>query len=161
MPFELSTIPTTVTAMLLELIAILFTTVFTGICLYVAIVEHPARLATDTTAALAQWRPSYRRAAALQIVLAAGAVLTALAAFAVGHSVWVLIGGLVLALVTPFTLIVIMPTNKQLLDPSRQANTPGTQSLLNQWGQLHLVRTAISVAALAILLAHFAVATRP
>lgn len=146
--------------MSLELIAILFTTVFTGICLYVAIVEHPARLATDTSAALAQWRPSYRRAAAMQIVLAIGGVLTAVAAFAVGRSVWVLIGGLVLALVTPFTLIVIMPTNKQLLDPSRQGSTPGTQTLLDKWGQLHLVRTAISVAALTILLSHFVTSAR-
>ncbi len=139
-----------------ELVALLFMTQFTGICLYVAIVEHPARLATDTAAALAQWRPSYRRAAAFQIVLAIGGVLSALAAFFAGRGYAVLIAGLVLALVTPFTLIVIMPTNKQLLDPARQASTPGTQGLLDHWGNLHLMRTGIAVTALTILVAHFA-----
>jgi Domain of unknown function (DUF1772) len=140
----------------LELVALLFTTAFASICVYVAIVEHPARLATDTAAALAQWRPSYRRAAALQIVLAIGGVLSAIGAFVAGQGYPVLIAGLVLALVTPFTLIVIMPTNKQLLDPRRHGSTPGTQALLKTWGSLHLVRTAIGLVALAILVAHFA-----
>jgi Domain of unknown function (DUF1772) len=142
--------------MAFELVALLFTTMFAGICVYVAVVEHPARLATDTATALAQWRPSYRRAAALQIVLATGGVLSAIGAFAAGQGYPVLIAGLVLLLVTPFTLIVIMPTNKQLLDPRRQGSTPGTQGLLDTWGSLHLVRTGIGLIALAILVAHFA-----
>jgi hypothetical protein len=143
----------------LELLALLFTTAFAAICVYVAVVEHPARLATDTSAALAQWRPSYHRAAAMQIVLAVGGVLSAVGAFALGQGYAVLVAGLVLALVTPFTLIVIMPTNKQLLDPRRHGSTPGTEGLLKTWGSLHLVRTAISLIALAILVVDFAKAT--
>lgn len=141
--------------MLLELTALLFTTAFAAIALYISVGEHPARLAADTAAALAQWRPSYRRAAVIQVALAVGGVTSAIAAFVVGRSAWVLIGGLVLALVVPFTLIVIMATNKQLQDPRRDGNTPGTRHLLERWGQLHWIRTGISLIALAILVAHF------
>jgi hypothetical protein len=141
--------------MVLELLALLFTTAFAAIAAYISVVEHPARLAGDTGAALAQWRPSYRRAAVIQVALALGGVVTAIAAYVTERSVVVLAGGLVLATVVPFTLIVIMGTNKQLLDVRRDGNTPGTRHLLEQWGRLHRVRTATSLIALAILAAHF------
>jgi hypothetical protein len=141
--------------MVLELLALLFTTAFAAIAVYIAVVEHPARLAGETGAALAQWRPSYKRAAILQVALAGGGVGSAIAAYGARRSMWVLIGGLVLALVVPFTLVVIMSTNKQLQDPRRDGNTPGTRHLLERWGRLHSVRTGISLVALTILVLHF------
>jgi hypothetical protein len=141
--------------MVLELLAILFTTGFVAIALYIAVVEHPARLAGETGAALAQWRPSYRRAAVIQVALAGGGVGSAIAAYAGGRGLPVLLGGLALATVVPFTLIVIMGTNKQLQDRRRDGSTPGTRHLLEQWGRLHWVRTAMSLIALAILVVHF------
>ena len=141
--------------MVLELLELLFATAFTAIALYVAVVEPPARLASDTAAALAQWRPSYKRAAVVQVILAAGGVISAIAAFVAGRGASVLIGGVAFALVVPFTLVVIMATNKQLLDRRRDASTPGTRHLLERWGQLHWIRTAISLIALAILAEHF------
>ncbi|MDQ3998310.1 MAG: DUF1772 domain-containing protein [Gemmatimonadota bacterium] len=141
--------------MVLELLAILFTTAFAVVALYISVVEHPARLAGETGAALAQWRPSYRRAAVMQVAFALGGVVSAVASFVAGRSIWVLIGGLLLALVIPFTLVVIMSTNKQLQDPRREGNTPGTRHLLERWGKLHSVRTAISLTALTILVLHF------
>jgi hypothetical protein len=140
--------------MVAELLALLFTTAFAAIAVYVAVVEHPARLAGETGAALAQWRPSYKRAAVMQVVLALGGVVSAIVAYAAGRGIWALTGGLVLALVVPFTLLVIMGTNKQLLDSRRDGNTPGTRHLLEGWGKLHWVRTIISLIALAILAAH-------
>jgi hypothetical protein len=141
--------------MVLELLALLFTTAFAAIAVYIAVVEHPARLAGDTGAALAQWRPSYKRAAVMQVTLALGGVASAIAAYVVERSIWALVGGLLLGLVVPFTLIVIMATNKQLQDPRRDGNTPGTRHLLERWGELHWVRTAISLMALAALASHF------
>jgi hypothetical protein len=142
-------------AMVLELLAIIFTTAFVAIAVYIAVAEHPARLAGETGAALAQWRPSYRRAAVMQVALAGAGVGSAIAAYAAGRGVAVLVGGLALATVVPFTLIVIMGTNKQLQDMRRDGNTPGTRHLLEQWGRLHWIRTAISLVALVILVAHF------
>jgi hypothetical protein len=140
--------------MVLELLALLFTTAFAAVAVYIAVVEHPARLAGETGAALAQWRPSYKRAAVMQVTLALGGVASAIAAFVVERSIWALVGGLLLGLVVPFTLIVILATNKQLQDPRRDGHTPGTRHLLERWGKLHWVRTGISLIALAVLVGH-------
>jgi uncharacterized membrane protein len=54
--------------------------------------------------------------------------------------------------VVPFTLIVILPTNKKLLDPSLDKSSESARNLLQKWGRLHAVRTVLSLAALMILL---------
>ena len=97
--------------MLLELIATLCTGVFAGAALYVNLVEHPARLETGTALALRQWRPSYRRATVMQASLAVAGLLAAVGAWLQGRGAPVLIAGLLLGSVVPFTLIVIFPTN--------------------------------------------------
>src|SRR4029078_9037553 len=51
-----------------------------------------------------------------------------------------------------FTLIVIMPTNRRLLDTSRPVDAT-TLALLQDWGRLHMVRTVGSLVAVAILTA--------
>jgi hypothetical protein len=47
----------------------------------------------------------------------------------------------------PFTLIGIMPTNNALLAPSRDLGAAETRTLLEHWAKLHVVRTALSLAA--------------
>src|SRR5439155_4133223 len=108
--------PTTV--MLLELIATLCTSLFAGAAIYVNLLEHPARLETGISAAVKQWRPSYRRATVMQASLAIVGLLAALGAWAQGRGTPVLVGGLLLGSVVPFTLIVIFPTNRGLADPN-------------------------------------------
>ena len=137
-----------------ELLALVCAALFAGASIYVSVVEHPARLLCGPAVALAQWRPSYKRAAAMQSALAAVGVLSAIVAYARGRGLAVLVGGLVLATVVPFTLLVIMPTNRQLLDPARTAETPETSALLDRWGRLHAVRAVASLLAVAILAAH-------
>ena len=136
--------------MIFYILSLLCTTLFFGASVYVTFVEQPARLACQTDVALAQWRPSYKRAAAMQISLTIIGVLSSLIAFFKFDDFAVLVGGLLLATVAPYTLIVIMPVNKQLLDPTRSAETPGTSGLIEKWGQLHFVRTVISFIALLI-----------
>jgi len=63
-----------------------------------------------------------------------------------------LLAGILVAAVIPFTLIVILPTNKKLLDPSLDRNSELARSLLVRWGRLHAVRTVLSLAALVLLL---------
>jgi uncharacterized membrane protein len=60
--------------------------------------------------------------------------------------VW-LVGGMLIVLVVPFTLIAILPTNKKLLNPSLDQNSESARQLLIRWGRLHAVRTALSLAA--------------
>ncbi len=69
-----------------------------------------------------------------------------------GHLL-LLIGGLVLGAVVPFTLLVIYPTNHRLLAPTLAPESPEAEALLRRWGHLHAVRTLLGVLAFAILLA--------
>jgi hypothetical protein len=52
----------------------------------------------------------------------------------------------------PFTLIVIMPTNHELLAPDRDPASAETRALLDRWGRLHAVRLALSLLATVLLL---------
>jgi len=137
--------------MFAEIVSFICTALFAGAALYVSVVEHPARLACSADVALAEWRPSYKRAAVMQVILAAGGVFAAIGAYMSGRGTAVLVAGIVLATVVPWTLIVIMPTNRELLNPARVATTPDTDVLLRKWGRLHVIRTVASLLAVVIL----------
>jgi hypothetical protein len=138
--------------MLLELLATLCAGLFAGAAIYISFVEHPARLECGTELAATEFGPSYRRATLMQASLAAAGLLAALAAWAQGRGVGVLIGGLLLGLVIPFTLVVILPTNQLLLDPGLDRGSAKAAALLARWGRLHAVRSAVSALAFVVLL---------
>ena len=104
--------------MLLEMIATLAAGLFAGAAIYIDLAEQPARKKIDIATALTEWRPSYKRAAVVQPILAAVGFLSAIAAWLMGGSVWWLVGGLLLVAVIPYTLIIVFPTNNKLLDPA-------------------------------------------
>jgi Domain of unknown function (DUF1772) len=137
--------------MFAELIATLCAGLFAGAAIYITLVEHPARLECGTALAATEFGPSYRRATIMQASLAAVGFLAALAAWAQGAGPAVLLGGVVLGLVIPFTLIVILPTNKRLLDPTLDRGSPEAAVLLERWGRLHAVRSVASGIAFGVL----------
>ncbi len=96
--------------MLLELVAVVCAGLFAGAAMYISFVEHPARLECGTALAATEFVPSYRRAALMQASLAAVGFLSALAAAFQGRGLPVLLAGVLLGLVIPFTLLVILPT---------------------------------------------------
>ena len=89
----------------------------------------------------------------MQASLAALGFLSAVVAWFAGGTLWWLVGGLILGLVIPFTLVVIMPTNRQLLEPTLDRTSSTARELLVHWGQLHAVRSVLSIVALVILIA--------
>jgi hypothetical protein len=119
---------------------------FSGAALYMNPVEHPARLECGPAIALAEYRPSYRRAAVIQASLAALGMLSGAVAWVVGAGLGWLVWGLVLGSVIPFTLVVIMPINRRLLDPGLSGRSAEVGPLPARWGQLHAVRTGPSLA---------------
>ncbi|MDX2168454.1 MAG: DUF1772 domain-containing protein [Deltaproteobacteria bacterium] len=133
---------------LLALIASLSAALFAGAALYITLAEHPARLQLETRAAAMQWAPSYARATRLQAPLALVSALAGIGAWLADGGVGWLIAALLIGAVVPFTLIVVMPTNRQLLAPDRDLASPETRTLLQRWGRLHAVRTALSLTAL-------------
>jgi hypothetical protein len=138
--------------MLFELVAIVCAGLFAGAAIYITLVEHPARLECGTELAAIVFGPSYRRAAVMQASLAAAGLVAAGLAWATGRGVLVLIGGVLLGSVIPFTLLVMLPTNKRLLDPSVRRGSAEAGALLRRWGQLHAVRTIAGSLAFGVLL---------
>jgi Domain of unknown function (DUF1772) len=122
---------------------------FAGAALYVSLVEHPARVSLGPRAAVSEFGPSYRRGAAMQAPLSLIGALAAIAHWATGGSAAWLIGGLALGALVPFTLLVIMPTNKRLLDERLDAGSGEAAGLLQRWARLHAVRTVIGLAVFA------------
>ena len=133
-------------------LATLATALFAGAAAYVTLVEQPARMTCPTQVAVAEWRPSYARATLMQASLAVAGTLLGIAAGMAGEGlVWV-VAGFVLSAVVPFTLIVMWPTNKRLEDPGLDVSSTEARDLLAHWGRLHAARTAISLAALLLML---------
>jgi hypothetical protein len=142
--------------MLCELIATLSAGLFAGAAIYITLVEHPARVECGTELAATEFGPSYRRATLLQASLAALGFTAALVAWIQGRGVLVLVGGLLLGAVIPFTLLVLLPTNKRLLDPGLDRRSAEAAALLDRWGRLHAVRSVVSGLAFGLLVWHLA-----
>lgn len=135
-----------------EFLAALSAALFAGAALYINVVEHPARMGLETRLAALQWAPSYQRATWLQAPLAIVSLICGAAVWLLGGGAGWLVAALLVGAVVPFTFAVIMPTNHKLLAPGRDLSSAETRELLVRWGQLHAVRTALSLAGTAIYL---------
>ena len=138
--------------MIVGLLALIVAAMFTGAAFYVGFAEQPARLRLDDRAQLEQWKPSYARGFAMQGTLAVvGFLLGALQWWQSGDGLW-LVGALILVANWPFTLAIIMPTNKVLMATPTDAAGAGSRLLVVKWGRLHAVRTALGAAATLVFL---------
>ena len=131
---------------MLEIIALAAAGIFTGGALLVSVAEQPARLALDDQPMLIEWRKSYDRAAPMQAGLALFVGAAGLAAWWMEGSGWALAGSVAILACWPFVLLVVMPVNRQLkalpLDQASRA-----RPLVERWGRLHAVRSALGVLA--------------
>jgi hypothetical protein len=66
--------------------------------------------------------------------------------------VWWLVAGVLLGSVIPFTLIVILPTDKRLLSPELDRRSAEAERLLARWNALHAVRSMLTGLALLLFL---------
>jgi hypothetical protein len=139
-------------AVLAGQLALIAAALFTGAAVYVSMAEQPARLSLDDRALLAEWKPAYKRGFAMQASLALiGFVLGAIAAFSQSELRW-LAGALVLLANWPFTLIVMMPTNKRLTAIEPENAGPKSRELIRVWGRLHAVRSGLGATATVLFL---------
>jgi len=135
-----------------EIVATFTSGIFAGAAVYINLVEQPARLSCGAQLAVTEWRPSYKRGTLMQVPLALISSLSALVSWWFdGGRAW-LVGGLLLLLVIPFTLVVILPTNKRLESQELDLRSEEAERLLRSWGRLHAVRTLLSGAAFLVFL---------
>src|SRR5215467_3765445 len=135
-----------------EFVAILSCSLFAGAALYINVAEHPARMQCGTELAATVFGPSYHRAAAMQVPLALAATVSALASWWFDGSILWIAGAVLIFAVVPYTLTVILPTNKRLLTAGIDRTARDTHLLLVRWGRLHAVRTIASLGASVIFL---------
>ena len=123
--------------MMIGLLALTAAAIFTGAAFYVNVAEQPARLTLDDRALLTEWKPSYRRGAAMQAPLAlVGFVLGLIAWWQASHAGF-LIGAVAMIAPWPWTLLGIKPVNDALLATELDQAGPPTRALIVKWGALH------------------------
>ena len=135
-----------------EIVATLASGFFAGAAVYINFVEQPARLSCGVQLAVTEWRPSYKRGTLMQAPLALIGSLSALISWWSDRGLAWLIGGLLLLLIIPFTLVVILPTNKRLESQDLDLSSEEAGCLLRRWGRLHAVRSILSGAAFLVFL---------
>jgi hypothetical protein len=138
--------------MVIGLLALMAAAIFFGAAFYVNVAEQPARLTLDDRALLTEWKPSYKRGAAMQAPLALIGFALAMIAWWQNSHPGFLIGAIAMIAPWPWTLFGIKPTNDALLATDPEAAGPRSRALIVRWGALHAVRTASgAIASLALL----------
>jgi hypothetical protein len=137
---------------LLEILSTLSAALFAGAATYINLVEHPARIECGADLALTEFGASYRKGAVVMGSLLMLGFLSGTAAWLISVYIWWLIGAVLLLTLIPYTLILIFPISKRLLNSSLESNSSIGLSLLIRWGKLHTVRTLLGLTALLIFI---------
>jgi Domain of unknown function (DUF1772) len=104
-------------------------------------------LQLDDRTLLAEWKPSYKRGYVMQASLAIVGGLFGLAAYFIAPDWRWILGTVVLLANWPYTICVIMPTNRRLMDRPPEATSAETRRMIERWGALHAGRSALGLAA--------------
>ena len=125
------------------LLALIASAIFAGAAFYVNFAEQPARLTLDDRALLAEWKPAYKRGAAMQAPLAVVGFLFGLLAWWRVSDTAFLVGAILIIAPWPWTLIVIKPVNDALLATDLDKAAAPARALVVKWGAIHAVRTVL------------------
>ena len=131
------------------LLAMIAAAIFTGAAFYVNFAEQHARLTLDDRALLTEWKPAYKRGAAMQAPLAVIGFVLGMVAWWQTGLLGFLIGAPAIIAPWPWTLIVIKPVNDALLATDLDKAGPQSRALIVKWGTIHAARTLMGALATA------------
>ena len=133
--------------MLTGLLALTVAAAFSGAAIYVSVAEQPARLGLDDKALLqgmAAFLQARRRHAGLDRHCRLPSRPDRLVA---DRRLRLSARRVLIILPWPWTLMVMMPTNRLLEAMDTSADNPQARPLIVKWGNLHLVRAGLGVLA--------------
>lgn len=113
---------------------------FAGGAAFVTVAEHPGRLAAGVDVALAEFGPSYVRAAPWQAGLAVVALVAGLNIGSSVRAATLLMGGVLV-----LSVVALAKPSHALI--SGHAGAPDALRLLRRWGRLHAVRAVLGTGA--------------
>ena len=131
----------------LPVLSVALAAVFFGIALYITIAEQPARLALADAPSLAEWKVSFEVGFMVQGTLTVLAGICGIAAWWFVRDWRFIAGGLFMLANLPWTLAMIAPVNNSLTGTGADAASAASRALIEQWGQLHSVRTGFALIA--------------
>src|SRR5215472_11526570 len=138
--------------MLAGQLALTIAALFTGAAIYINIAEQPARLQLDDSSLLVEWKLAYRRGYMMQASLAiVGGFFGVVAFFSTFEWRW-LLGAAVLLVNWPYTIVVIVPINRRLMNTPPGAATAETRRMIGRWGLLQAGRGALGLVATLIFM---------
>ena len=134
----------------LQMAALICSGLFAGAAIYINLAEHPARIQCGAAEALRQFVPSYRRAARMQAPLALLGFIAGTAIWLLGAGWFWLLGALLVGSVVPYTYIMLMGINRQLLATASEHADDRTLALLHRWNRRHMARSLAGASAFVI-----------
>jgi hypothetical protein len=145
---------------LLKFITVLCNALFAGAALHITLIDQPARHKISLKGAVEHWIEMFKGSALYQSIYSVlGLICSTLLITSEGGFKWALTG-FILATLLRFTLFILMPVNRILLEPrllediSKEDESAKVKAnkLLVKWGWLHLVRTLVSCTTLVMFL---------
>ena len=124
----------------------------TGAAIYINVAEQPTRLQLDNRSLLAEWKPAHQRGYMIQASLAIVGGFFGLVAYLITLDWRWRLGAIVSLANWPYTIFMIMPTKRRLMDTPPEVATAETRRMLERWGALHAGRSALGLAATLIFL---------
>ena len=133
--------------MLAGQLALITAALFAGAAFYINFVEQPARLTLDDRSLLTQWKPSYKRGFTMQSNLAIISGASGIVTWWLTQDLRWIAGAILILANWPYTIFGIMPTNHKLNTIDNEHADALSRKLIEAWGGLHAVRTALGSAA--------------
>ena len=115
-----------------------------GIALTASIIVHPILVSAKRVTAIAVFKPFFNRTHIAVLYMSIIISLLALAVSILSSNYWWFSVSLLMHLNGPYTIFMMMPLNRRLMDENVDPESKQTKKDLINWGSLHAIRTGLN-----------------